>query len=150
MRAAYRIKLSMSRPVSSVPSRYAADGALNRSRTCISSGLYGASTGAASAERATRLSSNAANFVGPERLTRRPRLRRGDTDELMRRSTDASGDSAMRTGTLKLTAISPRSVIPDARIDYRVHEVHTEAHKHEHRPDDDERSLHEHVVALKA
>src|SRR6266542_1462554 len=107
MRAACKIRLSMSRPVSSVPNEYAADGQLNRSGLCNSNGLYGAITGAASADNAITPRRHAAKVAGAERPIRRSRLRAGEIDEPIRRLAITSGAAAIRTRALTDTGSSP-------------------------------------------
>src|SRR5438445_1694616 len=137
-RAPQTTRLKTSRPNSSVPMRCAELGASRSMRKSWCTGSYGLTCPAKTASRAKSTRRPAPNIPVPERRKRR------------RAAAHCDGAARPRPsrGDRIVVALAPAtSAVPDARIEHRVHEVDDEAdHRHEER-DDDDRPLHDRVIA---
>src|SRR5690625_5023622 len=126
MRAPYRRRLSVSRPSWSVPSQCSDDGPVRRLSTSMDSGLYGAMTGANRA---------AATMM---KINRKPSSPVGSRSERM---------NAEFRKPVRLEAGAAMSARPYARVHQAVRKVGQEVRKAVEEYGDDERTLHDRVIA---
>src|SRR5438552_11453758 len=121
MRLPKMMRLSRSRPSSSVPNRYPLDGSCSRSRTCTADGSYGAMVGANSA-----------------------------TATISRNSPTHNADGGSATIERAASNLDTRKVlrVPNARIEVPVHHVHDEIDHHDAGGDQQYRALDYGVVPL--
>src|SRR5437870_10985101 len=137
-RAPQTTRLNTSRPNSSVPMRCAGLGASRSMRKSWWIGSYGLTCPAKIARRMKSTRRPAPNSPVPERRKRRRAA--------------AHCDGAVRprpsTGDRIAVALAPAtSAVPDARIEHRVHEIDDEADERDEERDDDDRPLHDRVIA---
>src|SRR5215813_10805234 len=127
IRAPYRTRESTSRPSSSVPSQCSALGPCSRSTTRPRRGSYGASRGASTASSTKR-----PTITPPLMAARLFTIRR-------RASLQKPGER------LRVTRTS--SAVADAGVEVGIGDVGEEIDEHEGRGDDQERTLHDGIVA---
>src|ERR671917_894040 len=141
------MRLHMSRPMKSAPSRWSAPGGASEEAGRVVSGSWVASQGAktAASTKATTMA-RPSTPSGWRRAWNRAAPIRPSTLAPARASaapwsTTGEGDPATATTRLPLVRV------PDARVERGVEHVHGEVHDHHHDGDEHHQVLHDRVVA---